>query len=258
MSAILKQIPRAEKREIATKVLANLQARAAQGPAEPALDAYIPELSDVETSLATHVSARTDADAKRTARLTKLEAFDDEVDRWYRHTESYVDVEGLRKVGPDAAAAGALHDAAFPEGLAYIDDPIADENRACREALTVLRSPEHAATVQAIDLPLTWLDRWELAVNESDAAYKDVEAARTDKQTSVSAGRDAEGEWVELFVRLRRYVSSRAKRTDSARIQEGKTLLAPLLDVLVKMKAQSAARATRKRNASGQTTTTNE
>lgn len=249
MSATLNQIPRAEKREIATKVLANLKARAAQGPAEPALDAYIPELTDIEAVLDTQVTASTLADAKRVARLARLDAADDAVDTWYRHIESYLEIEARRRASPHAAAAGALHEAAFSDGLAHINDSIADENRICRDALVILRSNEHAATVQAIELPAVWFDRWETALDESDTAYKDVDAARSDKQSSVNAGRDAEAEWVELFVRLRRYVSSRAKRSDTARIQEGKALLAPLLDVLGKLKAQAAARATRRRNA---------
>jgi hypothetical protein len=255
MSASLKQIPRAQKREIAASILANLTAHAAQGPAEPALDAYIPELTDIEAALATHVTANTLADAKRTARLARLAAADDDVDTWYRHIEGYIDIESRRKTGPHASSAAALHEAAFPHGLAHIDDPIADENRICRDALLTLRSGEHAATVQAIELPIAWLNRWEGALNESDSVYREVEAARTDKQSSVHAGRDAEEEWVELFVRLRRYVSSRAKRSDTARTQEGKILLAPLLDVLAKLKTQAAARATRRQNASEQAPT---
>ncbi|MBK9261849.1 MAG: hypothetical protein IPM54_18855 [Polyangiaceae bacterium] len=256
MAVNLNNISRVEKREIAAGVLANLQARAVQGPAEPALDAYIPELTDITGALATHVTASMVADAKRAARLARLAAADVAVDTWYRHIESYVGIEAGRKLGPHVAEAAALHEAAFPDGLAHVDDPVADENRICRKALMTLRSDEHAATIQAIELPTVWLDRWETALNESDAAFKDVEAAHMDKQSSVNAGRDAEAEWVELFVRLRRYVASRAKRSDTVRVQEGKTLLAPLLDTLAKMKAQAAARATRRRNASEQATTT--
>jgi len=248
MAANLNQIPRAQKREIAASVLANLKERAARGPAEPALDAYISELTDVEGALATHVEATTLADAKRTARLARLAEADVAVDTWYRHIESYLDIEANRRMGPHIVKAAALHKAAFPHGLAHVDDPIADENRICRESLMTLRSGEHAATVQAIELPVVWLARWEAALDESDQAYADVEEARPTKQSSVTAGRDAESEWVELFVRLRRYVASRAKRSDTARLQEGKTLLAPLLDVLNKLNAQAAARATRQRN----------
>lgn len=252
MAANLNQIPRAQKGEIAAKVLANLKERAAQGPAEPALDAYIPELSDIDAALSTHVTATTLADAKRTARLARLDEADCAVDTWYRHIESYLDIEANRRIGPHLVKAAALHKAAFPHGLAHVNDPIADENRICRDALMILRSNDHAPTLQNIELPAVWLEHWETALDQSDKAYAEVDEARNTKQSSVSAGRDAESEWVELFVRLRRYVSSRAKRSDVARLQEGKTLLAPLLDALNKLSAEAAARATRLRNANAQ------
>ena len=248
MTVTLNQIPRAEKREVGTAILSNLQARAAKGPPEPALDAYIPELTDIVEALGTQVAASTLADANRAARLARLELADDVVDTWYRHIESYVQIEANRKMGLHVVSAGALYHAAFPEGLAHVNDPVQDENRVCRDALMVLRSPEHGATVLGIELPTGWLTKWEVALDESDAAYKSVNEARTDKKSSVNAGRDAEGEWVELFVRLRRYIGSRAKRNDTVRIQEGKTLLTPLLNVLAQMKAQAAARETRRKN----------
>jgi hypothetical protein len=249
MNVSMRAIVRPEKHDVAVAVLGNLQARATKGPAEPGLDVYIVELSDIVGALGTHVEGKTLAEAARTARLARLEIADDVVDTWYRHIESYVDVEANRKTGAFVVGAGALHHAAFPDGLAHIDDPIRDENRICRDSLTVLRSPEHGATVQGIKLPTGWLAEWEAALDESDAANKALDAARTEKHSSVSAGRDAEGEWVELFVRLRRYVASRAKRGDTARIQEGKELLAPLLDVLGRLKAQAAARETRREKA---------
>lgn len=250
MTTNLNQVPRVQKREIAAAVLANLKDRETRGPPEPALDAYIPELIDIDAALDTHVTAATLADAKRTARLARLDEADSDVDTWYRHIESYLDIEANRRVGVHVVKARALHKAAFSDGLAHVNDPIADENRFCRESLMTLRSDEHAPTVQAIDLPVVWLDRWETALDESDKAFADVEEARKTKQSSVSAGRDAETEWVELFVRLRRYISSRAKRSDTARVQEGKALLAPLLDVLNRMNALAAARATRQQNSS--------
>jgi len=258
MTVTMNQIPRAEKHDIGSAILANLQARETKGPPEPALDAYIVELTDITEALGTQVETRTLADAKRVARLARLEMADDKVDTYYRHIESYVDIEANRKIGEFIVGAKALHHAAFPDGLEHINDPIADENRLCRDALVVLRSAEHGATVQAIELPTVWLARWESALDESDAALEAVNEARTEKHSSVNAGRDAEGEWVELFVRLRRYVASRAKRNDTAKIQEGKTLLAPLLDVLAKMKAQAAGRQTRRKNAESELGGTNE
>ena len=254
MTVTLNQISRAEKREVGSAILGNLQVREAKGPPEPALDAYIVELIDFVEALGTQVIASTLADANRTARLVRLATADDVVDTFYRHIEGYVQVEASRKTGLFVAGASALHGAAFPDGLAHIDDSIPDENRECRAALMTLRSPEHGATVLGIELPTVWLTKWELALDESDAAYKAVESARTEKKSSVNAGRDAEGEWVELFVRLRRYIGSRAKRNDTVRIQEGKTLLAPLLTVLSQMKAQAAARETRRKNEEGLST----
>jgi hypothetical protein len=250
MSVTLRQISRPAKGEIGLAILVNLQTRAAKGPPEPALDAYIPELTDVAAALGTQVTASTLADASRAARITRLEIADDAVDTWYRHIESFVDIEANRKTGHHVAGADALHRVAFSDGLAHIDDAIADENRICRDALMTLRSPEHAATVLGIELPMGWLTKWELALDESDAAYEAVNEARAEKKSSVHAGRDAEGEWVELFVRLRRYIASRAKRSDTVRIQEGKSLLAPLLNVLAQKNALASARQTRRDNTS--------
>ncbi|MRG93612.1 hypothetical protein [Polyangium spumosum] len=244
--AKLDQIPRAEKRDIAKKLKDNLTARAVKGPPEPALDAYIDECAEVVDELDAHVTGNVLAEAERTARLAQLASADDEVDTWYRHIESYIDIEARRRTSPFALQAAAVHQAAFPDGLAHVDDPIADENRICRETLVILRSPEHAATLTAIELPSIWLEKWETALDKSDALLAEVEKARTDKRKHVGAGRDAETDWVELMVRLRRYVSSRAKRSETARLQEGKTLLAPLLDAMAKLRAEAAARATRK------------
>ena len=249
MAVNLRQIPRAEKRGIAQKIFHNLEERLAKGAPEPALDAYIVELSDVVTTLDTHVAGSVTADAERTARLARLEVADDDVDRWYRHVEGYVNVESRRRTSPDAKTANALHDAAFPDGLEHIDDFEGDENRVCADALAVLRSPEYAPTLKAIELPTAWLDRWESAIAESDAALFAVQKARTDKRGHVDAGRDVETEWVELMVRLRKYVGSRAKRSDVARVNEGKVLLAPLLDTMAKLKAETLSRATRKAKA---------
>ncbi|WP_170229886.1 hypothetical protein [Polyangium fumosum] len=253
MGASLEQIPRAEKRDIVRKIKENLEVRAANGPPEPGLDIYIGECADVTHALDAHVTGNVLAHAERAARLAQLEAADDEVDTGYRHIEGYIGVESRRRVSPNLLGALALHQAAFPNGLAHVDDPIADENRVCREALLVLRAPEHAATLAAIELPIIWLDRWEAAIAKSDALLAEVERARTEKRAHIEAGRDAETEWVELMVRLRRYVSSRAKRSDAARIQEGKMLLAPLLDAMAKLRAGAAARATRKENGKQET-----
>src|SRR5689334_22546256 len=50
----------------------------------------------------------------------------------------------------------------------------------------------------------------------------------------------------EAMVRLRKYVASRAKKSDLARVQEGEMLLAPLLDAMAKLKAEAKTRATKR------------
>ncbi len=248
MAPNLHQIPRAEKRDIAIKVCDLLEARATAGPAEPALDAYIPELSDVGQALSLHVEGSTTAQGQRAARLVRLEMADDNVDRWYRHTENFLDAVALMRTGEHAKSARFIHTAAFPDGLAHIDAVITDENRECREAITILQLPEHQPTLAAIEFPMVWLSRWTSALDESEAALKDLNESRSARQTHIQSGQEAEEAWVETFVRLRKYIGSRAKKSDTARVQEGEALLAPLLDTLKKMGALAASRATRRQN----------
>lgn len=247
MSVNLKQIPRPEKRDIVAKVIALLEARATAGPSEPALDGYIPELQAVLTALSTHVEGQTNTQAQRAARLARVEKTDGQVDRWYRHIESFLDIESRVVMSLHASAVEQLHYAAFPEGLGHVDDPIADENRFCRAAVEILQSLEHAATLQSIGFPMAWLNQWSNAIDESDAAIADLSQTKQDKHSHIEAGQDAEDAWVETFTRLRKYVASRAKKTDVERIREGETLLAPLMLVLKQMAATAAARATKRK-----------
>ena len=244
----LNQLSRAQKLEIAQKLHDSLAARASGGPAEPALDEYIPELASLIQALTAPITGNVLADAQRTARLAQLEVVDADVDTWYRHVEGYVDIESRRRSGASVAGALALHKAAFPDGLAHVDAAIPDENRVCRESLMVLRSKDYAPTVLAIKLPSAWLDAWESSLAQSEALYAEIEHARTARRGYVSAGQDAEADLVELCVRLRRYVSSRAKPSDKARVAEGKALLAPILDAVAKLRALAAARATAREN----------
>ena len=48
-----------------------------------------------------------------------------------------------------------------------------------------------------------WIDKWEIAIAASQALVEKIDKARTVTRTHVSAGRDAEVECVETFVRLR-------------------------------------------------------
>lgn len=102
---------------------------------------------------------------------------------------------------------------------------------------------------------MAWLNTWEKAIDKSDALNAEIERARATRKKHVSGGQDAEAEWVELMQRLRRYVSSRAKASEKARIAEGKELLVPLLDAKTRLKATAAARATSREKAKESTET---
>jgi hypothetical protein len=241
-------LTRAQKLDVGKALLARLVARQQNGPKEEALDGFIPPLNDAVERLATHVGGKVEADAARKAQLLRLEKADSEVDTWLRHHESFIDVEANRRFSPHADAARTLHDAAFPDGISHVDAYIPDENRLCRDAITALRSPEHAATVAAIELPAPWTAKWEAALDESDVAFTEVQKARETKASHVGEGRDAEADFVELMVRLRRYMDmdARAPRADKLKQAENRELLQPLLDTLKKLQTEKAARASRR------------
>jgi hypothetical protein len=243
----LKQIPRAEKLGIAKGIRARLAQRKANGPPEPGLDPYIEELDDVAAPLEAHVTGKSTANAARTALEDAVDAADAKVDTWMRHVEGFLDHEGRDRRSPLAPSARALRDAAFPDGLGPIDDYVIDQNIYCRAAINALRAPEHQGTLAAIGLPPAWIDAFEAAVKVSDAAMDQLINARGDKRAHVGLGRDAEAKWVDLMVRLRRQIASRAKRGDTAKRTENEQLLEPLLVALQKIDAEAAARATRKK-----------
>jgi hypothetical protein len=246
MKIHLTQVSRAEKASITGGILALLTARQQSGPPEPTLDAYIPELDDLGARLDAHVLGNVVADGARALLLAKLDVADDAVDAHYRHIEGFLDIEAHRRRSPHAVHALACHQAAFPDGLGHVDDRIIDENRYCRGSLAVLQAPENAALLINIAFPTGWLPAFANALDASDAALDEVVNARIDKSTHISQGRNAEDDWVDTMVRLRRYISSRAKRTDKAKIAEGRALLRPLLDELKRLSTEAAARATRK------------
>lgn len=242
----VKNLSRTEKLAAAEGLLHNLKARKKRGPKEDAIDAYIPELEEVVTTLNTHVNGRLLANAAGQATLARVDAADCDVDTWYRHTEDFLRVEASRRVGPNAASAKALYAAAFPNGVAHVDAYVPEENQRCRASLAALRAPEHAETVRAIGLPAAFLDAWSRALDESDAAFAELTRSRGEKRSHVAGGRDAESAFEEIAVRLRRYVASRAPKADKAAFTEGQALLAPLLDRLRKAATTKATRATRR------------
>lgn len=245
--ASLKRIPRGEKLVIANAIRSRLADRMAKGPPEPGLDPYINELDIVAGQLNTHVTGKTTADAARTALDDAADIADAKVDTRMRHIEAYLDIEARSRRSPNAPAAAALHEAAFPKGLKPIDDSIIDQNIYCQAAVNALRAPDQQAVLAAIKLPSAWVDEFELALKESQATMDQLIKARGDKSAHVGMGRDAEVEWVDLMVRLRRRLASRVKRGDTAKQIENKQLLEPLLGALQKLDAMAAARATRKK-----------
>ncbi|HZF48250.1 MAG TPA: hypothetical protein VE093_06355 [Polyangiaceae bacterium] len=255
MTTNLANAPRPEKLSVVTEIHTALVERMQAGPPEPALDAFIPELAAVRDKLATHVDGKTTANAAREKHLARAANADRDVGAQFRHIEAFLSIEANRQSSPHQSSARALYNAAFPDGLAHIDDRIATENIHVRATLSALKSPEHADTLAAIQLPSAWITALEAALNASNAALADLTKARGERASHVDLGKSAEAEWVDLMVRLRRYIESRAKRTDVARVAEGKELIKPLLDVVQKLRAKAAARATRraKKNEEGAT-----
>ena len=240
------RLSRAEKATIGRKLHENLLLRAENGPPEPALDAFVPQLDGVTTRLEAHVTGKVETSAARAAHAEHVEEADVEVDSCARHIEGFLYIEGHRRRGLYVAAARALHAAAFPAGRSFLDDHIPEENVEVRRILTVLRAPEHAATLAGIAFPMEWLDRLAAAVAESDSAFAERAAARGSMGNHVSLGRDAETTWADVVGRLRKYVASRAAAGDLERESEGRALLAPLTDAIAHAKALAAARATRR------------
>jgi hypothetical protein len=183
------KISRPEKLDIALKLHHNLATRAANGPPEPALDEYIVEVSDIISLLGAHVAGRDAANAAREIRLARVEKADIEVDTWLRHLEGFLFVEANRRGGPHVVECKRVYAAACPDGLAHVDDRVVEENAHCRVMLTALRSPEHAPVLSAIELPPSWLTRFDAAIGESEAAIDAVIAARDDRTTHVALGK---------------------------------------------------------------------
>jgi hypothetical protein len=246
----LNRIPRSDKLVIAKSIQKRLTDRRARGAPEPALDAFLGEIDAIARELEAQVTGKLVADAERTALIEKLDAADDHVDTTMRHIFGYLDIEARRRTGPHAGPARALRDAAFPSGLDPVDHHIIDENIYCRAAVEVLRAEEHQATIAAIALPPDWIDAFEAAVAASDAAVIELIKARSERSASVAAAiPDADAAWVDLMVRLRRYVAGRAEKTDTKKQIEGRHLLEPLLSALQKIAIDDTGRASRRSRA---------
>ena len=247
--ASLSRVSRADKLDITTKLRKKLvdradKRKAAGLPAEPAYDAFVPELDALITVLSLNVTGVQEADEGRVKGLTDADEADDWVDTYYRRIEAYLRIEARRRHGAHAVKAQALYALIFPDGLSYVDEPPREENPFCRKALGALRSTDWSSLVSAIELPGSWLDGWEKALDTSDSLTTEIADARTKRKGHVSVGQGAELDWVEMIPRLRGFITSRAKRTDTAQVAEARDLLAPLTDVLTRIDAEDARRAT--------------
>ena len=243
------QLPRPAMATAGRNIVILLLGRQSAGPPEPALDIYIAELEPVVAALEQGVGGQVLAVAALKASHARVEAADIAVDTQYRHHFYYLHVEANQRSGPHVAFAAALLAAAFPDGLSHVDDYIPDENQLCRNAILALRSPEHAPTVAAIALPAEWTAAWEMSLNESDEAFVAAQKERAGKTLHVLTGQDAEVAFVDIMLRLRHYINSRASRSDKVKIAQGRKLIAPLLEILDKAKAEERARGTRKEHA---------
>jgi hypothetical protein len=245
--ASFKHVPRDEKRRIAAEVHDNLVARAASGAADPIVDPFIAKSAIMRDALAEQVDDKDAAVAERTAMLAESDVVDDEVDRWYRHTYRYIEVETLRRHAPEHAAIDALLTAAYRHGLAHVDDRIPDQNDEVRQTLIALRHPQHAATVTAILLPTVWLDALDAAVKKSDASFAAYQATFGQESTAVALGKDAENDWVQWARALSHAIALRSTGADIDVVEESKRLIAPLTNAVRLLRIQARARATKRK-----------
>lgn len=240
------RVPRNEKRHIAALIHDNLAARATKGLPDAIIDPFIAKSAAVRDALATQVDDKSEALADRSALLAENDVDDDNVDRWYRHAFRYLEVEALRRHAPEHIAVNALLAAAYPDGLAHVDDRIPDQNESVRQTLTTLRNPEFASTIAAIQLPIVWLDALDAAVEKSDASFAAYQAAMGQASSAVAMGRDAEDDWVEWARGLSHAIALRSNGADVDIVEQNKGLIAPLTNAVQHLRTQAKTRATKK------------
>lgn len=240
------QVPRDEKRRIAGEVYDNLVARATTGSADSILDPFIAKSASVRDALATHVEDKSAAIAERHALLAENDADDDEVDRWYRHGYRYLEVEALREHAAEHVSIVALLKAAYPDGLAHVDDRVPDQNEEVRKTIAALRHPENAAALAAIQFPIGWIDAMELAVKKSDGSFAAYQAAIGQGSSAVAMGQNAEDAWVNWARGLSHAIALRSAGANIDVVEEGKRVLAPLSNAVRQLRSQAKTRATKK------------
>lgn len=244
--ATLAKISRPQKLKIARDVRAALAERLLKEGTEPSLDAYIGELDAIIGHLQTHVDGKSSANAARLAAITLADETDDLVDTWLRRIFYYLDIDARRRTGPNIEAATAVRDAAFPDGLAHVDERVVDENAHCRSAVTALSTPSSVATLTSIEMPATWVPSFAASIDASDQADAALLRTRGDKSGHIDLGEEAELDWNDIMSRLRHYISTRAKRSERAKKLQGTRFLESLTTELLRMKADASARATRR------------
>lgn len=242
----LEKIPRAEKLTIIRIIVQSLKDRREKNAEEPVLDAFIPEFDEIITRLDTHVSGTAVTQGDRAALLAAADESDDQVDTMLRHVENFLGVEARRRTGANVIRARILYAAAFPDGLAHVDDRVIEENNHCRDTISVLRVPENTATLQAIGFPVSWVDLFEAAVKKSDADYDALLKGRTAKSTHISQAQDVEVDWEDAMLRLRHHIAGRARRSEIEKKVEGQKILDPLASAVKKLRVDAASRATRR------------
>ncbi len=244
--ASLSKLARDEKRRIAAEIHDNLVARSTKGPPDSILDPFIAKTAHVRDALATRVDDKSSALAERSALLAQNDVDDDQVDRWYRHCYRYLEVELLRRHGLEDAAVEALQKAAYPDGLAHVDDRIPDQNDQVHKAITIFRNPEVAVTLAAIEFPLAWIDSLDQSVQKSDASFAAYQSAIGQTATAVALGRDAEDDWVEWARALNHAIAWRSTGADVAMVEECKRIIDPLTNAVRLLRTQAKTRATKK------------
>lgn len=239
------KLPRADKLAVAKAIAGRLQKRIDDGgAAEPGLDAFQTEINANILRIEKHSSGVAGVKGTRAALLAASDESDDVVDCWLRKHVGFFNAEATRRTGPLAARARALFDAAFPDGLAHVDERVVDENEHCRAAIQVFRAPENADTMTALEVPAGWVDSFEAAVVESDADYNALAARRSEKSSHIDQAQDAEEEWEDILIRFRHHIAGRAKKNDAAKRNESRELIDPLLAAVKKMRSDAEARAT--------------
>ena len=245
--ASLEKVSRVNKRRVASEIHDNLEARATSGPPDSLLDPFIAKTAKVRDALGAQVDDKSAALAEKAALLAANDIDDDEVDRWYRHTYYYLEVERLRRHGPDDVGVEALLKTAYSDGLSHVNDRIPDQNEEVRKTITALRHPEVAGTLAAIAFPTGWIDSLDAAVQKSAQSFAAYQAAMGDASTAVAMGRDAEDDWVSWARALTHAMALRSTGADIDVVEEGKRIIAPLTNAVRHLRTQAKTRATKKK-----------